>query len=53
MLAMKQIRAYYAKRGFKIVEIRADWKFEPAQAALADMEIDLNASVRNKHIPKI
>ena len=51
--AMNSIKAYYAKGGFKIVELREDHKFELARAALADMEIELNASIRNKHVPDI
>ena len=39
MQAMNSIKAYYTNMGFKIVELRADQQFEPAQAALADMEI--------------
>ena len=49
--AMKSIKAYYVKRGFKIAELRADQQFEPAQVALADIRIELNASIRNEHIP--
>ena len=51
--AMKSTKAYYAKRGFKIVELRADQKFESSRAALSDMDIELNVSVRNKHVPEI
>ena len=51
--SMKSIKAYYAKRGFKIVEMRADHKFEPAQAALAKMGIDLDASVGNEHVLEV
>ena len=50
---MKSIKAYYANRGFKIVELREYQKFEPEQSALANMNIELNASVQNKHIPDI
>ena len=53
MQAMKSIKAYYTKRGFNIVELRTYQKFELDQAALADMEIELNASVRNDHVPDI
>ena len=53
MQAMKSINAYYSKRVFKIVELRSDHKFELAREALADMEIDLNASARNEHVPEI
>ena len=53
MQAMNSIKAYYGKWGFRIVDLRADHKFEPAQAALAEMEIDLIASIRNKHVPEI
>ena len=37
MQAMKSIKAYYTKRGFKIVKLRAYQKLEPAQVALTDM----------------
>ena len=53
MQAMKSIKAYYTNRGFNIVELRTYQKFELDQAALADMEIELNASVRNDHVPDI
>ena len=53
MQAMKSIKAYYTKRGFNIVELRTYQKFELDQAALADMEIELNASVINEHVPYI
>ena len=45
MQAMKSIKAKYAKRGYKIVKLRVDQQFEPTQAALANMEIEQNASV--------
>ena len=47
------MKSYYVKRGFKILELRADQQFEPAQSVLSDMEIELNASIRNEHIPEI
>ena len=50
---MNSIKAYYENRGFNIVDLRADRKFEPAWLALADMQIELNASIRNEHIPEI
>ena len=50
---MKSIKAYYVKRGFNIVGLRVDHKFEPDQAALTDMELELNTSVSNKHVPDI
>ena len=53
MQDMNSIKAYYANRGFKIVELRKDRQFEPARAALADVDIELNASVRNEHVPEI
>ena len=53
MHAMKSIKAYYEKRGFDIVELRSDQKFEPARAAFSNMDIELNASVRNDHVPDI
>ena len=36
---MKSINAYYANKCFKIVELRADQQFEPARAALVNMDI--------------
>ena len=53
MQAIKSIQAYYAKKGFKIALLREYQQFEMAQAALGHMQIDLNASVRNAHFPKI
>ena len=51
MQAMKSINAYHVKRGFNIVGLRAYQKFEPYQAALTDMDIDLKTSVSNEHVP--
>ena len=51
--AMKSMNAYYVMRGFKIVELRADQKFEPAQAALSGMQIEMDGYVRDEHIPEI
>ena len=48
---MKSIKAYYVKRGFKIVELSVDQQFEPALAALANMKIELNTSVQNDQVP--
>ena len=53
MQVVNSIQDYYAKKGFKIMELRADQKFEPARASLAHMQIKLNASVRNDEVPKI
>ena len=50
---MNFIKAQYMKWGFKIVELRADQQFESAQSALTNMEIQLNASVQNEHVPDI
>ena len=52
MQTMKSIKAYYAKRGLKIVELRADQKFKPSLVAIAKMHNKLNASVRYEHAPK-
>ena len=53
MQAMKSIKAYDINKGIKIVELRADHQFEPSQAALANMEIELNASVRKEYVTDI
>ena len=53
MQSMKSVKAYYEKRSFNIVVLRAYKKFEPARSALADMDIEFNASVSNEHIPEI
>ena len=37
--SIKPIEVYYAKRGFEIVELKADKWFKPDQAALADIQI--------------
>ena len=36
-----------------MVEIRADHKFDLDRAVLADMQIDMNASVRNELVPEL
>ena len=51
--SMKSIKDYYLKRGFKIFKLRSDQQFELTQAALSDMHIELNASVRNEHVPEV
>ena len=53
MQAIKSIKAYHVKRGFNVVGLRVYQKFEPEQAALTDMDIDLKTSVSNKHVPDI
>ena len=53
MQAMNSIKYYYANMSFEIVDLRKYQQFEPSQAALADMEIELNASVINEHVPYI
>ena len=53
MQAMNSIKYYYANMSFKIVDLSKYQQFEPSQAALADMEIELNASVINEHVPDI
>ena len=53
MQAMKSIKGYYAKRVFKVVKLKSDQQLELGQVALANMQIDLNVSVRNKHFPEI
>ena len=53
MQAMNSIKYYYANMSFEIVDLRKYQQFEPSQAALADMEIELNASVINEHVPDI
>ena len=50
---MKSINAYYVKRGFDIVELRENQQFLLARAVLADMDIDLNTFIKNKHVPEI
>ena len=53
MQAMKSIKAYDINKGIKIVELRAYHQFELSQAALANMEIELNASVRKEYVTDI
>ena len=53
MQAMNSIKYYYANMSFEIVDLRKNQQFELSQAALADMEIELNASVINEHVPDI
>ena len=48
-----RVNAYYVMRGFKIVELRADQKFEPSRAVLTYIKIEMNTSVRNDNVPEI
>ena len=45
--------SYYEERGLNIFKLRADQQFKLSQAALSDMHINFNASVKNDHVPKM
>ena len=39
--------------GFNIVKLKEDQQLYPVRVVLADIQIDLNASLSNEHIPEI
>ena len=49
----KIIKKFYALRGFRITEIRADGQFEPIRGDLAEMKIMLNTTSEAEHVGAI
>jgi hypothetical protein len=52
LLAVHQIKSVYAKRGFKVVTALMDGEFECLRAQLADLQITLNVTARDEHVPE-
>jgi uncharacterized protein (DUF1786 family) len=50
---IKKVKALYVERGFRIQTICMDGQFECLRADLADMQINLNTSSTDKHVPEI
>jgi Reverse transcriptase (RNA-dependent DNA polymerase) len=50
---IRQTKNLYNSRGFTIVECRGDYEFEATRDGLAEMQIMLNATSRDEHVPEI
>jgi hypothetical protein len=48
-----QTKNVYNSRGFKVVECRGDHEFKMARDGLAEMQIMLNTTARDEHVPEI
>ena len=51
--AVKQIRAVYMKRGFRITNVLMDGQFESMRGELSELGITLNTVSNNEHVPEI
>jgi len=51
--SLRQIKAAYAKRGFRIRHAHMDGQFEPLMAVMAEMQITLNVTSADEHVPEI
>ena len=52
--SIKQVRNYYAQRGFRIVNIILDGQFEPMQGDLKELSIlALETCGHDNHVPEI
>jgi hypothetical protein len=50
---IRQTKNLYNSRGFTIVECHGDYEFEATRNRLAEMQIMLNATSRDEHVPEI
>jgi hypothetical protein len=51
--AFKNIKAIYAKRGFKIIMCHTDGEFESMRGDLLDLGMDLNVVSAGEHVPEV
>ena len=50
---IKESKSHYAKHGFRIKEMRIDWKFEPSHSELSLLKNCLNTVAKGKHVTEI
>lgn len=53
LMAIKQVKAVYSRRGFVIETILMDGQFEPLRGGLADLQVTLNTVANDEHVPEI
>jgi transcription elongation factor len=51
--AIKQVRGIYMKQGFKLTTLLSDGQFESIRVELAKLQITLNVTSQNEHVPEI
>jgi hypothetical protein len=51
--AMREIIGIYRKRGFQVRSAMMDGGFETLRGPLADLQVELNITGRDEHVPKI
>ena len=53
ILAASHINALYSKHGFDIKTMLMDGEFEPLQANLLELGININTTSKSEHVPKV
>jgi hypothetical protein len=53
MIAIKQVSKIYRRRGFWVTNMSMDGQFESIRGDLAELQINLNITSANEHVPEV